>query len=115
MNEKLNWSGWANQLAAVITFVACCHFFGLWPSKKFILKKRSGFGPKNDTGVPLFFCRFFRILLAIFFIGFFLDRFVSPGARIYHGDCVTGCIILLFKKDPDFLFSAGKPVPGKPE
>jgi len=93
MHEKLNWSGWANQLAAVITLLVLLPFLWALAIKKVYTEETFRVWSEKRYRGSMILLQIFRILLAIFFIGFFLDRFVSQELAYIM---VIGLIVVLF-------------------
>jgi len=73
----LNGNTWTNQLAAVITLLALLPFLWALAIKKVYNDETFRVWTEKRYRGSVILLQVFRILLAIFFIGFFLDRFFS--------------------------------------
>ena len=104
MNATLNGRGWANQVAAVITLIILLPFLWALAIKKAYTEETFRIWTEKRYRGSVILLQVFRILLAIFFLGFFLDRFVSKQLAYVM---VTGLILVLVffsKKIQSFYF-----------
>jgi CPA2 family monovalent cation:H+ antiporter-2 len=104
MNEKLNWKGWANQLAAIITLIMLLPFLWALAIKKVYTDETFRVWSEKRYRGSVILLQIFRILLAIFFIGFFLDRFVSQ--QLAYMMVIVLVVVLFFfsKRIQSFYF-----------
>jgi CPA2 family monovalent cation:H+ antiporter-2 len=104
MSTTMKGNAWTNQLAAIITLIALLPFLWALAIKKAYTEETFRVWTEQRYRGSVMLLQVFRVLLAIFFIGFFLDKFFSQDVALVIVVILILTLIFFSKRIQTFYF-----------
>jgi CPA2 family monovalent cation:H+ antiporter-2 len=104
ISTTLNGNSWTSQLAAFITLLALLPFLWALAIKKVYTEETYRVWSEKRYRGSVILLQVFRILLAIFFIGFFLDKFFSQKTALIIVLVLMLILVFFSRKIQSFYF-----------